>query len=134
MRQRRGFALLAAIWLCVAIAAVALQFGLEARERRLLGINTSERGQGRAAAMGALNSLQAELDAALRQGPGTGNTRLAGARGSDPWLDADANYAGTLSIDSVPVDVQVRDLGTQLNINNMNENQLRAFFNFALKD
>jgi general secretion pathway protein K len=134
MRSRRGFALMAAIWLCVAIAAVALQFALEARERRLLGINTSERGKGRAAAIGALNSLQAELDAALRQGPGTGNARLAGARGSDPWLDADATYSGTLPIDSVPVEIQVTDLGTQLNINNMNENQLRAFFNFALKD
>ena len=127
MRPRRGFALLAAIWLCVAIAAVALEFSLEARERRLLGINTSERGRGRAAAIGALNSLQAELDAALRQAPGSGNIRLAGARGSDPWLDADSTYAGVLPIDSIPVDVQVTDLGTQLNINNMNENQLRAW-------
>jgi general secretion pathway protein K len=134
VRARKGFALLAAIWLCVAIAAVALQFSLEARERRLLGINTSERGKGRSAAVGALNTVQAELDAALRQGPGTGNARLAGARGSDPWLDAEANYSGTLSIDSIPVDIAVTDLGTQLNINNMNENQLRAFFNFALKD
>jgi hypothetical protein len=71
MKNRKGFALLAAIWLCVAIAAVALQFSLEARQRRLLGINTSERGRGRAAAMGALNATQASLDASLRQGPGT---------------------------------------------------------------
>ena len=56
IRNRRGFALLAAIWLVVAIAAVALQFSLEARERRLLGIHTAERGKGLAAATGALNA------------------------------------------------------------------------------
>jgi hypothetical protein len=92
-RPRKGFALLAAMWLIVAIAAVALQFSLEARERRLLGINTAERGRGRAAATGALNSTQAALEAALRQGPGTGNATMALMRGSDPWLDA-SSYAG----------------------------------------
>lgn len=134
MRARKGFALLAAIWLCVAIAAVALQFALEARERRLLGINTAERGKGRAAAMGALNSTQAVLEAALRQGPGTGNARIAGLRGADPWLDADSLYTGVMLVDSIPVEIESIDLGTRLNVNTMNENQLRNFFSFALRD
>lgn len=134
MRNRKGFALLAAIWLCVAIATVALQFALEARERRLLGINTAERGKGRAAAMGALNSTQAGLEAALRQGPGTGNARVAMLRGSDPWLDADSLYSGVMLVDSIPVEIESRDLGTQLNINTMTENQLRTFFSFALRE
>jgi general secretion pathway protein K len=134
MRNRKGFALLAAIWLCVAIATVALQFALEARERRLLGINTAERGKGRAAALGALASTQAALEASLRQRPGTGNARIAGMRGSDPWLDADSLYSGVMLVDSIPVEVEINDLGTQLNINNLNENQLRAFLGFALRD
>lgn len=134
MRHRKGFALLAAIWLCVAIATVALQFSLEARERRLLGINTAERGKGRAAAMGALAATQATLESALRQGPGTGNARVAMLRGSDPWLDVDSLYSGVMLVDSIPVEMESRDLGTQLNINNMNENQLRTFFGFALRD
>lgn len=134
MRSRKGFALLAAIWLCVAIATVALQFALEARERRLLGINTAERGKGRAAAMGALNSTQAGLEAALRQGPGSGNARIAGLRGADPWLDADSLYAGVMLVDSIPVEIESTDLGTRLNVNTMNENQLRNFFSFALRD
>ena len=54
MKPRRGVALLAALWLVVAIAAVALQFSMEARERRTLGIMASERGQQRALALGAL--------------------------------------------------------------------------------
>lgn len=133
-RDRRGFALLAAIWLVIAIATVALQFALDARERRLLGINTSERGKGRAAAIGALNASQAALEQALRQGPGTGNARVAGLRASDPWLDADSIFSGVILVDSIPVEVQTLDLGTQLNINTMNEAQLRTFFSFALRD
>jgi general secretion pathway protein K len=134
MRNRRGFALLAAIWLVVAIATVALAFALDARERRLLGINTSERGKGRAAAIGALAASQAALEASLRQGPGTGNARLALMRGADPWLDADSVFSGVIFVDSIPVDVQTLDLGTQLNINTMSEQQLRTFFSFALRD
>ena len=134
MRKRRGFALLAAIWLVVAVATVALQFALEARERRLLGINTAERGKGRAAAIGALNASQAALEAALRQGPGTGNAGIAGLRRADPWLDADALFSGVILVDSIPVEVQTLDLGTQLNINTMGEGQLRNFFSFALRD
>ena len=134
MRKRRGFALLAAIWLVVAIATVALQFALDARERRLLGINTAERGKGRAAAIGALNASQAALEQALRQGPGTGNARIALLRGSDPWLDASSIFSGVILVDSVPVDVATLDLGTQLNINTMGEQQLRTFFSFALRD
>jgi general secretion pathway protein K len=126
--------LLAAIWLVVAIATVALQFALDARERRLLGINTAERGKGRAAAIGALNASQAALEQALRQGPGTGNARVALLRGSDPWLDANESFSGVMLVDSIPVDVQTLDLGTQLNINSMGEQQLRTFFSFALRD
>jgi general secretion pathway protein K len=134
IRNRRGFALLAAIWLVVAIATVALQFALDARERRLLGINTAERGKGRAAALGALNASQAALEQSLRQGPGTGNARVALLRGADPWLDADSIFSGVIFVDSIPVDVAALDLGTQLNINSMGEQQLRTFFSFALRD
>jgi type II secretory pathway component PulK len=134
MRPRRGFALLAAIWLIVAIAVVALQFSLDARERRVLGINTAERGQGQAAAMGALNATEAAMDAALRQGPGTGNANTAGLRRADPWLDSDSLFSGPIMIDSIPVDVRARDLGTQLNINLLTEDQLKTFLNFALRD
>ena len=45
MKNRRGVALLAALWLVIAIVTVALQFSLEARERRTIGILASERGQ-----------------------------------------------------------------------------------------
>jgi general secretion pathway protein K len=125
-------ALLAALWLVVAISVVALQFSLEARDRRTLGIDASERGIERAAALGALALTQARLEQALRVAP-TGNN-VARLRSSDPWLDVDSVYSGVVYVDSTPVMVQARDLGSQLNVNQMNENELRTFFQFAIGD
>jgi len=132
VKSRRGVALLAALWLVVAISVVALQFSLDARDRRTLGVNASDRGIERAAALGALALMQARLEQALRVAPsGTNITRL---RAADPWLDADSVYSGVLDVDSIPVTVRVRDLGASLNINQLNENELRTFFQFAIGD
>lgn len=132
MKTRRGVALLAALWLVVAIATVALQFSLEARERRSIGVLTSERGIQRAAALGALALTQARLEQALRVAPtGTNVQRL---RSSDPWMDIDSVYSGPVLVDSMPVDVVARDLGEMLNINQSTETELQTFFSFLLGD
>lgn len=132
MRARRGVALLAALWLVVAIAAVALQFSLEAHERRTVGLLTSERGKQRGLALGALALVEAQLDAALRVQPSGSNVQRL--RSSDPWLDVDSVYSGTIMIDSTPVDVVARDLGEKLNINSMNEIDIRNFFSYLIGD
>lgn len=132
MKSRRGVALLAALWLVVAIAAVALQFSMEAHERRTIGLLASERGVQRAAAMGALALMQARLEQALRVAPTGRNVQVL--RSSDPWLDADSTYSGAVFVDSMEVDVQARDLGEKLNINVVNENELQTFFSFLLGD
>ncbi len=135
MRDRRGVAMVAALWLVVAIAVVVLQFSLSARERRVLGLAARDRGVGRGAALGALALTQARLDAALRATPtGAAATALAATRSADPWLGVDSLYSGTLSIDSIDVDVRALDLGARLNINSMNEAQLGAFFGYLLRD
>lgn len=130
-RPRRGVALLAALWLVVAITVVALQFSLDAHERRALGIAAADRGVERAAATGAMMMVYAKLDYALR----TANTQqqVASLRSSDPWLDADSLYSGTVLVDSLPVDVRARDLGSRLNINQLTEDEIRTFFNFLLR-
>lgn len=132
MKPRRGVALLAALWLVVAIAVVTLQFSLEARERRALGVAAADRGVERAAADGALAMLQARLDYALRATIGRGN--VAALRSSDPWLDVDSLYSGTVLVDSLPVDVQARDLGTLLNVNQLTVDELRTFFSFLFRN
>ena len=132
MRARRGVALLAALWLVVAIAAVALQFSIEAHDRRTVGILASERGIQRAAAMGALALTQAKLEYALSVAPTGASVQKLSS--SDPWMGVDSMYSGTVLVDSMPVDVQARDLGERLNINSLNEAELQTFFSFLLDD
>jgi len=128
-------ALLAALWLVVAIATVALQFSLEARERRNVGILASERGVQRAAALGALAATQAKLEQALRIAPSTSNLAVARLRASDPWADVDSLFSGPVLIDStLQVNVVARDLGERLNLNQVNETELQTFFSFLLGD
>jgi general secretion pathway protein K len=131
-RNRRGVALLAALWLVVAIATVAAQFAIEARERRNVGILAAERGIQRAAAMGALAMTQAKLEYAMRVAPASANA--ARLSSSDPWLGIDSTYSGTVYVDSVPVAITARDLGEQLNINQLTETDLQSFFTFLLRD
>ncbi len=130
---RRGVALIAALWLVVAIAVVALQFSLAAKERRVLGINAEERGVARGAALGALAVTQAQLDYLLRVMP-TNNAALSSTRSGDPWLGADSIYSGPVYVDSMEVDAQLLDLGRRLNLNDVTEDQLRTFFSYVLND
>jgi general secretion pathway protein K len=134
MTPRRGVALLAALWLVVAFAAVALQFSIDARERRTIGILAAERGVQRALALGALASVRASIDQALRMAPPGSNSFAANLRASDPLLDAASRFGGKVMVDSTPVDVAVLDLGERLNINQVQETDLRNFFSFLLDD
>jgi general secretion pathway protein K len=132
---RRGVAMMTALWLVVAIAVVALQLALVAKERRVLGLAAADRGIGRGMALGALAITQARLDVALRNAPtGRAAAALAASRSADPWLGVDSIYSGQVSVDSTPADVAAMDLGTRLNLNQMSEQQLRDFFSFVLGD
>lgn len=133
MRARRGVALLAALWLVVAIAAVALQFSLEARERRTIGILASERGAQRGLALGALALVRSQIDYSFRALPTTGGA-VDNLRSVDPLLDVAQRYNQPVLVDSIPVGVAAVDLGAKLNINQANETELQAFFSFLLKD
>lgn len=132
LQNRRGFAMITALWLVVAITVVALQFSLEAHERYMLGINASERGVARAAAIGALAVQQAQLERAIRQTAQSGGATAL--RRSDPWVAVDSTFTGPISIDSLQVWVDAKPGGRRLNVNTISEEQLRAFFNNLLKN
>jgi len=134
MRARRGAALLAGLWLVVAIAAVSLQFSIDAHERRRLGTLASERGQQRALAQGALALVQARLEQAIRVGPTNTSGAMAILASSDPWHGIDSLYSGPVLVDSTEVEVEAHDLGEKLNLNRMSEQQLQSFFSFLLQD
>lgn len=133
MRERRGVALVTALFLVVAIAAVSMQFAIDAKERRAFGLNAADRGRERALANGALELVEAKLDYAMRTIPqGRGNTQML--RSSDPWLGIDSLYSGTYQVDSQNVQVQAVDLGARLNINDMSEDEIKTFLAFILND
>lgn len=133
MPSRRGVALLAALWLVVVIASVALQFALTAHERRMIGLTASDRMRDRAVNAGALSTVLARLDFDLRN-RASGQVSAAALRSSDPWLGADSIYSGTVQIGKRTVDVVVTDLGARLNINSLAETELKTFLAFVLTD
>lgn len=133
-QSRRGVAMLAALWLVVGISVVALEFSLVGRERRSFGIGAVDRAHGSAAALGAFAMTQAKLEAALRVFPSTATGSLARLRASDPWLDVDSLYSGTIVVDRTGVTVEVVDLGTKLNVNTLSETEWKTFFTNLIGD
>jgi general secretion pathway protein K len=58
---RHGFALIAALWLIVAITTIALEFSLQSRERRESAIDLTERTEAVAAAMAGIETERARF-------------------------------------------------------------------------
>lgn len=131
---RRGIALLAALWLVVAIATVSLALAIEVAEHRRIGFTASDGDAARIAADGALAIAQARLEQAYRQVPRNTGSNASRLRASDPWLDADSLLPDTLQLGNVRVLMRAEDLESKLNINRAGSGELRAFFNALLRD
>jgi hypothetical protein len=113
-----------ALWLLVAIAAIGLQFSLEARERRLAAINIAEWSDGRAAADAGLVNARASLERLLRGEPLTTRQRVESVVG-DPWGIASALARDTAQIGDERYAVRYTDLGTMLNVNRAEPSEIR---------
>jgi general secretion pathway protein K len=133
-RGRRGVAMIAALWLVVGISVVALEFSFVGRERRAFGIGAMDRARGAAGALGAFAMTRARLEYALRTGVGANAGAAARLRAADPWLGVDSIYSGSVTVDSMLVSVVAVDLGTRLNVNTLNETELRTLFTNLLGD
>jgi type II secretory pathway component PulK len=127
MRDRRGFALLSAIWLVVAIAVAGLQLALETRRSTLAAINLTHDVQARTAASAAFDLTRARVDQHLRRAAESGpyEARLAL---SDPWMSVDTAYSLTETFGVVDIHILIRSVGSQLNINRANEQEFLNFF------
>jgi general secretion pathway protein K len=134
MRNRRGVAMLAALWLVVGITIVALEFALVGQERREFGLAAADRARQSAAALGAFAMTRARLEQALRTGPQSQAGAIGRLRSSDVWLDVDSLYSGTVMVDSTPIEVEAIDLGTKLNINQLSEIDLRNLIFYTVGD
>ncbi len=119
MSDRRGFALLAALWLLVAISVASLALESAARTRRLSAANLAEGIRAQAAAQGGIEQVRARLERRLAQWT---------LEGVDPWTNVDSVLSDTLTIGAAQVGVAVRDVGAQLNLNVATEDELRRLF------
>lgn len=114
MKQQRGFALLAALWLLTALSVASLAMAGAARLRRLAATNHAESIRARAAAAAGIEYARARLA-----------DRLASERRSDPWSGIDSLGTDTIALGDVAVTVAVQDVGARLNLNQAGENELR---------
>lgn len=117
MTARRGFALVASVWLVVGITAVALEVSWLARTRRLQVANAADAVVARAAARSGLEHARARLVQALRP---TADDALA-----DPWrwpMD------GGSALGAAQYTFTVRDEASTLNVNASDEATLARLF------
>ncbi|HET6762736.1 MAG TPA: type II secretion system protein GspK [Longimicrobiaceae bacterium] len=124
MSHRRGFALIAVLWLLVAIAAGSLAFSLRARDRRRVAANGSELVRARAAAEAGLERVRMGLEQRAR-GEERILTRGGPTTDVDPWwyLDGVAPDSGALRTERYSA--TLRDANSALNLNRASEDQLR---------
>ncbi len=118
MRTRRGFALVATVWLMAALAAVSLEVAWLARARRLATANAVESEQARAAARAGLEHARARLTRALE---GARNDALA-----DPWRAMNSRTVVVVGATQVTVDLQ--DDAAALDVNHASVEMLARLF------
>ena len=111
-----GFALIGALWLLVVISIIGLEFGLEARDRRLLAINHVEEAQAREVAQACIQQVRSHLQALLsRDAPGR----------FDPWAEADSILVEPVEVGRATCQVDLEDPGARLQLNLATEDELR---------
>jgi general secretion pathway protein K len=124
--ERRGFALIAALWLLVAFATVGAAISIHARARRLGAANALDEDRGRSAAEAGLEHARSRL-ARLIVGT-TPSPQVIPTPVMDPWRDATLLLADTSALGDERYHVTIRDAGASLNINRATEEELQRFF------
>lgn len=123
--RRRGFALLATLWLVVGIGVVGLEWGLRARDQRRVAMNTVDAAGARAAAEAGVAHARARLDQAIRGARDLGTSLEPGAR-LDPWRELAAVMPDTAwSEGGTGWSVRLEDAGTRLDLNRATVDELR---------
>jgi len=119
MKNERGFALIAALWLLVVLSSVGLELSLAARDRRVVALNAAERTQAAWAARSGLETGRARLERLLRE---------TAAPNPDPWWNAQAFLPDTPRQGDAAFHVMAREANAALNLNRAGEEELRRLF------
>jgi general secretion pathway protein K len=124
MNNRRGFALMVALWLVVLLGSVALAASVAARERRRAVIAGIESGRADAAAQAGLQHALAEYAAALKAANRRG---LRDAR-EVPWQRAASALQDLPAAPGLHYRVTIDDPGHALHLNRASETELQRLF------
>jgi general secretion pathway protein K len=115
-RKREGIALIAALWLVVALAGIAFEVASSARDGRLAVMNGVDRARAIAAAEAGIETARARLTAPI-------DRQLAPT--DDPWAVVPAIGPDTLLLGDVQVVTTVRDANSRVPVNVAPVEQLR---------
>lgn len=115
--NRRGFALLSALWFMVALSGLGLHLALSARSHRLAVANTAEGLAAREAAVAGAEQARARLE------------RLLVPDGSAPrrnaWIALHTVMPETVALGAAQYRVHLSDANARLNLNSADESALR---------
>ena len=147
---REGFALVAALWLLVALGAVGLQTALASRARRQAAANLLDEVRARAAVAAGSEYARSRLTAAmLGQAEELRSEAMERARGrqaqrvaqasvrslfrsvnplEDPWREPQQLVVPEMAFGEARYALLLRDVGAALNLNEASEENLRLFF------
>ena len=149
--NRDGFALVAALWLLVAMGAVGLQAALASQSRRQAAANLLDEVRARAAVIAGTEYARSRLTAAmLGQAEELRAEAMASARNSrgrnsaartsisrlfrsanpleDPWREPQDLMVPEMVFGDARYALLLRDVGSALNLNEATEEMLREFF------
>ena len=139
--RRAGFALIAALWLLVALSAVGLDAALRSKTRRLAAANVLDQARARAAAEAGAEYAASRLNAAMMERAdelraessrnrrtSLGNLFRRSDPFEDPWRDPSELVAPSMQFGDARYELRVYDLGASIDINQANEQLLRQFF------
>jgi general secretion pathway protein K len=148
---RRGFVLVAVLWLLVALGAVGLHASLQMRTERLAAANLVDESRARATALAGAEYARSRLSAAMldRADELRAEARASRQRRSrtlsvdrlfrqsdplqDPWREPDELVVPDMELGDARFELRLRDTGAALNLNAADEEMLRRFFSLGLE-
>ncbi|CAA9350958.1 MAG: hypothetical protein AVDCRST_MAG68-3647 [uncultured Gemmatimonadetes bacterium] len=120
MKDERGFALLMALWLLVALSVVGMELAVRARDGRQTSANVRESARALAAADAGVAHARLLLDRRLREGAGTSTAAVL-----DPWVRLEFVLPDSQVMGGAAYAVRMRDAGSALHLNRCGEDELR---------
>jgi general secretion pathway protein K len=123
-RRRRGFALMAALWLVVLVGVTGYELSVRSRARRLAVANSLEMVQASAAAEAGLETVRAALEQRLAHPLANRTQRMADAT-VDPWGDLSFIRLDTVQLGDERAVARMYDVDSRLQINRASEADVR---------